>query len=251
MEDLNKIDASIILPVFNEAKILRSSVLAVRAAMAQTRYEYEIIIAEDASTDGTGKLAEELVREFGNVVHLKREKRYGRGSAVANAILRSRGSVCGYLDADLETPAHYIPVFISEIEKGADIASAERIYKMDWRRKILRLHKLLAHTIYARISKMALKVSLKDIESGCKFFRKDRIVPVLAEIKDTHWFWDTEVMVRPYYKGYIIKEVPVVFTVDLEHETKVSLIKDSISHLRNLIKFRKEIKAEFWGEKNI
>lgn len=241
-----QIDVSVILPVYNEAKILRKSVAEVRKVMEQTKYQYEIIIAEDASTDGTDIVAKELSQEFGNVIHLHRDKRYGRGSAVANAILNAKGPICGYLDTDLETPAYYIPVFISEIEKGADIASAARVYKMSAWQKIIRFPKLLAHIVYAWISRIFLKVGLQDIESGCKFFRRDRIIPVLREIKDSHWFWDTEVMVRPYYKGYAVREIPVVFIIDTAHESKVNLIKDSISHLTNLLKFRKEIKNNYW-----
>lgn len=246
MDETNQVEVSVILPVYNEAKILRASLLEVKKVMEQTRYKYEIIIAEDASSDGTESLAKELSQEFENVTHLHRDKRYGRGSAVSNAILNARGAIAGYLDADLETPAYYIPVFLREIEKGADIASAARIYRMSAWQKITRAHKLMAHIVYAWISRILLKVKLKDIESGCKFFRRDRIIPILREIKDTHWFWDTEVMVRPYYKGYVIKEVPVVFTVDTRHDSKVNLIKDSISHLKNLLKFRKEVKNNYW-----
>lgn len=246
MNLLGKIDVSIILPVFNEAAILRASVEKVKAQMDQTKYTYEIIIAEDASTDGTDVMAKELSQEFGNVSHLHRDKRYGRGSAVANAILNAQGPICGYLDADLETPASYIPMFIKAIEEGADIASGAREFKVKPEELLTLFPKLAAHYVYAWLSKQLLKVPINDIESGCKFFRRDRITPILTEIKDTHWFWDTEVMVRPYYKGYSVREVPVIFTLDTAHETKVNLVKDSISHLTNLFKFRKEVKNNYW-----
>jgi glycosyltransferase involved in cell wall biosynthesis len=109
------VDVSVILPCYNEAKILRTSVEAVMVVMEQTKYRYEIIIAEDASRDGTAAIAKMLSEEFPNIVWIHREERRGRGSAVANAIVQSRGSICGYLDADLETPAHYIPAFVSAI----------------------------------------------------------------------------------------------------------------------------------------
>lgn len=246
MENENKIDVSVILPVYNEAKILRTSLLEVKKVMEQTRYKYEIIIAEDASTDGTDVIAKELSQEFDNVTHLHRDKRYGRGSAVANAILNAKGPICGYLDTDLETPVSYIPMFIKAIEKGADIASGVRNYKVKPLENITLFPKLAAHYVYAWLSKQILKVPINDIESGCKFFRREAILPILKEIKDQHWFWDTEVMVRPYYKGYKIKEVPVVFNVDQSHESKVNLIKDSIDHIKGLLEFRRELKREYW-----
>lgn len=235
------VDVSVLLPCYNEAKILRASVKAVMAVMEQTKYRYEIIIAEDASHDGTAAVAKILSEEFPHVVWIHREERRGRGSAVANAIAQSKGRVCGYLDADLETPAHYIPLFVSAIENGADIASAARVYQLTFWKKIKRLHKVLAHTVYAALSRTALDVPLRDIESGFKFFRRERILPILTQIKDTHWFWDTEVMVRSYYAGYAVKEIPVVFTPDPTHESTVNLLRDSLDHLRRLFAFRREI----------
>lgn len=247
MDETKQIEISVILPVYNEAKILRKSVTEVRKVMEQTKYRYEIIIAEDASRDGTAAIAKMLSEEFPHVVWIHREERRGRGSAVANAIMQSRGSICGYLDADLETPAHYIPIFVSAIEAGADVASADRVYQMTFWEKCVRAHKVLAHTVYAALSRAALGVPLRDIESGFKFFRRERILPILTQIKDAHWFWDTEVMVRPYYAGYVVKEIPVVFTLDPAHESKVDLIKDSLDHLRQLLAFRREIKQTYGG----
>ena len=246
MSDISTIDVSVILPCYNEAKILRSSVSTVQAVMNQTRYRYEIIIAEDASRDGTDTIAKMLSEEFPNVIWIHREERRGRGSAVANAIMQSRGDICGYLDTDFETPAHYIPAFVSAIENGADIASADRVYRMNFWERCVRAHKVLAHAVYAMLSRVALRVPLRDIESGFKFFRRARILPILAQIKDMHWFWDTEVMVRPYYAGYAVKEIPVVFTPDPTHESKVDLMKDSVDHLRQLLAFRREIRQTYW-----
>lgn len=247
MNTIGTIEVSVILPCYNEAKILRSSVEAVMAVMEQTKYRYEIIIAEDASRDGTDAIAKTLSERLPNIVWLHRDERRGRGSAVANAIMQSRGGICGYLDADLETPAHYIPMFVSAIENGADIASAARVYRMTFWEKCVRAPKVLAHTVYAALSRVALGVPLRDIESGFKFFRRERILPILTQIKDTHWFWDTEVMVRPYYAGYAVKEIPVVFTPDPTHESKVDLVKDSLDHLRQLLAFRREIKHTYQG----
>jgi hypothetical protein len=112
---------------------------------------------------------------------------------------------------------------------------------------VRRQHKVLAHFVYAALGRLALGVPLRDIESGFKFFRRERILPILTQIKDTHWFWDTEVMVRPYYAGYAVKEIPVVFTLDPAHESKVDLIKDSLDHLRRLLAFRREIKQTYRG----
>ena len=72
------IDVSVILPCYNEAKILARTVERVREVMERTKYTYEIVIVEDESPDGTGGIAERLSEKYSNVVWLHRDKRLGR-----------------------------------------------------------------------------------------------------------------------------------------------------------------------------
>ena len=102
----SRFDLSIILPCYNEVQILEESVRTIQRILDQTIYRYEIIIAEDASTDGTDRIAKQLANGSERIVWLHRDKRIGRGSAVAAAIKKSRGEIVGFLDADLEAPAH-------------------------------------------------------------------------------------------------------------------------------------------------
>ncbi len=232
-------DVSIILPCFNEADILKKAVYSLRDVLEKTVYKYEIIIAEDSSTDGTDIIAGELTRQFDNIIWLHRESKRGRGSAVTNAIRKSRGRITGFIDVDLETAAHYIYPLILEIEKGADIATALRVYTLDKYELVYKFHKTISHYCYVWLSRKLLKTKLIDTETGCTFFNRERILPILDQIKDEHWFWDTEVMVRPYYKGYAIKEVTTLFVPNYARPSKVRLIKDSWDYLVNLFRLRK------------
>jgi glycosyltransferase involved in cell wall biosynthesis len=211
----------------------------------QTKYSYEIIIVEDDSTDGTDKIAKSLSEAFENVVWLHRDRRGGRGSAVAYAVSQARADICGCIDVDLETPAHYIPALVLAVEHGADIASCIRVYKVNWY-QLRRFPKLFVHYGAKILIRHLLKVPLRDTETGCKFFRKDRILPILEKIRDGRWFWDTEILVRPYYEGFSIKEIPTLFIPDYSRESKVNLVRDSIIHLRRLVEFRAEIKRTYW-----
>lgn len=234
-------DLSIILPCYNEAQFLRKAVLALQAALSKAVYEYEIIIAEDSSDDGTDRIAKELSEKFNNVIWLHRENKRGRGLAVSEAIKKAKGRITGYIDIDMETSVHYIYPMILEIENGADIATCIRVFKLDKRQLFCRLPKVLSHYCYLWLVRKMLGVGLRDTEAGFKFFNRARILPVLDEIKDEHWFWDTELMVRSYYKGYKIKEIPTLFLPDYNRHSKVSLLKDSCAYLKNLLNFRREL----------
>ena len=121
-------DVSIILPCYNELEALKSAVPAIQRVMDSTIYEYELIIAEDSSTDGTAEFAKKLAEENDNIVWVHRSDVRGRGLALTNALRLSRGRIAGFIDVDLETPAHYIYPAILEIESGADIATCTSVY---------------------------------------------------------------------------------------------------------------------------
>ena len=76
---------------------------------------------------------------------------------------------------------------------------------------------------------------IKDHQCGFKAFKREAILKILKETEATHWFWDTEILVRAFHMGYKIKEIPVEWKSG--KETKVCLLKDSITMAHQLIKF--------------
>ena len=237
-------DVSIILPCYNEIDALERAVPAIQKVMENTIYEYEIIIAEDSSTDGTAELSEKLAEENDNILWLHRSSVRGRGLALTNALRLSKGRFAGFIDVDLETPAHYIYPAILELESGADIATCNRVYNLNRYDYLYRLPKVLSHYCYLWISRQLLGMEQFDNEAGFKFFNRERILPILDMVKDTHWFWDTEIMVRSYQKGYKISALPMLFQPDHLRKSKTNLLFDSVSQLKKLFKFRKVLKHE-------
>lgn len=234
---MNKVELSIILPAYNEAEVLVESVENIRNVLDRMKSNYEIIIAEDGSTDGTDKIAKMLSQKHKNVRWLHSDKRLGRGKAVANAIKKTDALIVGYVDVDLEVSAMYIPALVQEVENGFDIVVGWRFYKFDWK-SILRI---ITSKMYGFLVRLMLSVNLKDTETGYKFFDRKKILPLLDEIGSVHWFWDTEIMIRSYYKGLKIKEIPVLFIRKWERKSKVNLIKDAISYFGKLWNFRNKI----------
>lgn len=236
-----KIDVSVVLPCYNEGGYLERAVREITEVLSISNLAYEIIIAEDASTDNTAQVVMGLQKRLPNIIWLHRDFRGGRGSAVSNAFREARGDVCGFIDTDLETSAHYILPLVIAVRSGYDVASAYRIMSPTWR-DFIHLPKTASTHVYRIIARILLKTDLRDTEVGCKFFKREKILPVLEVVKNKHWFWDTEIMVRPYYEGYLIKEIPTLFIRNWSHESKQALIKDSIEHLWHLFRFRQEIK---------
>lgn len=237
-----QIDLSVVIPCYNSAKLLEQNIRAIRRILNNTRYNYEIIFVDDGSIDGTVKLVKKLMKKNENMTLFCHEKNMGRGRTVADGIRRAKGKIVGFTDIDLSTSARYIPALALEIEEGADIATSWRIYQIELRYLPKIFHRLILHSGYRFLVKILLGTDLKDTETGCKFFNRERILPILDQVNDEHWFWDTEIMVRPFFKGYRIIEIPTIYIRRPEYGTTVRVFKDTLCYLVNLWKLYWELR---------
>jgi len=231
------VDLSVIVACYNEEEVLANNLKKITDILDKSHFKYEIVLVDDFSTDKTVEIAKEIARTRENVRLICHNANMGRGKAVEDGIVAARGHIAGFLDIDLQVPAHYITPLAIEIEKGADVATAARVYS-------IRLHildRIIASKTYRLLFAIFLKTGIKDSETGYKFFRRERIIPIFDEIKDKHWFWDTEVMVRSYLKGYAIVEVPCLCRRHDVKKSTVKLFRDSVRHFINLIKFKSEV----------
>ena len=105
------IDISIVIPAYNEAKRLPPFLSRVIAFCKDSRKKYEIIIVDDGSRDGTYEIASSFRSEFSDLEVIKNRKNRGKGFAVRRGLLRARGDIAVFLDADGSTEA-------DEIEKN-------------------------------------------------------------------------------------------------------------------------------------
>lgn len=233
----NTLDLSIVIACYNEEEVLWNNFHKIKENLDRSRYNYEIIMVDDCSRDKTVEIAEKIVAGNNNARLICHATNMGRGQTVEDGIKASRGRIAGFLDIDLQVPAFYIVPLTIEIEKGADVATAFRVYA-------IRLHildRIIASKGYRFLFNLFLKTGIKDSETGYKFFNREKILPVLDEIKDKHWFWDTEVMTRAYLRGYAIKELPCLCRRHEVKKTTVKLFSDSVYHFKSLCKFKREV----------
>jgi hypothetical protein len=218
---------SVVLPAYNEAKSIERAVEEVRKELLSylDEGEFEIIIAEDGSTDGTDMLARRLSERYPEVHHLHSDERLGRGRALKNAFSLARGDILVYLDVDLSTDLKHLKELISSIkEEGYDFATGSRLMQESKRERPFKRD--FASKGYNFLVRLFLGSKLKDHQCGFKAFRKSALFSFIDEVKDNHWFWDTEVMVLAQKKGYKVKEFPVKWKQS--RETKVRFGKDVV-----------------------
>jgi glycosyltransferase involved in cell wall biosynthesis len=236
------LDLSLVLPCYNEEVVLEDSVAQIIEVLDGTRYSYEMIFVDDCSTDQTRRLIDRVIERYPDrrVSRIFHEQNVGRGGTVADGIRVSKGDVAGFIDIDLEVHARYIPSCVNAVENGADVAVGRRVYKLN----LWSLDRYVMSAGYVWLMRKLLGVDLNDTETGYKFFKRERILPVLDEIEDQGWFWDTEVMVRSHYKQYQIVEIPCLFLRRFDKKSTVSPLSDTVDYFRKLWRFRKVVKDE-------
>jgi glycosyltransferase involved in cell wall biosynthesis len=220
------VEVSVVFPAYNEAGALEAAVEKVTKALNEFARSYEIIIAEDGSTDGTDKLAATLAEKYPFVKHIHREKRLGRGNALKNAFKQSSGEVLVYMDLDLATDLKHLKTLVGAVEsEGYDFATGSRMLPESNVERSGTRH--IASKTYNFVVRALLGSKVKDHQCGFKAFRREPLMQLLDEVGAGHWFWDTEIFVRAHLRGYKIKEIPVSWRGG--RDTKVRLLKDSLS----------------------
>jgi len=247
-ERTKKVEFSVVLPAHNEAGRVEEAVKETKRALEEFLRSgaFEIIIAEDGSTDGTAEIARRIAALVPAVTHLHSDARLGRGTALNRAFKHAKGEVLAYLDADLSTEMSHLKPLLWAVKKeggeGYDFATGSRMLKNS---EVKRSFKRAAMTrVFNFLVRRILNSKIRDHQCGFKSFRRDALVSLLDEIKDNHWFWDTELLVRAQRRGYKIKEIPVRWEDKGGAGTKVNSLKDGLTMFYKIIKLRFAISSK-------
>ena len=164
------------------------------------------IIAEDGSTDGTAERAEELAQQNPKVKHIHREKRLGRGTALNNAFKQSSGEVLVYMDLDLATDLKYLKPLVEAITvEGYDFSTGSRMLRESKAERTA--SRSISSKTYNFLVRHMLGSKLHDHQCGFKAFKREPLMQIIDKVEATHWFWDTEIMVRAQRTGYKVKKL--------------------------------------------
>jgi glycosyltransferase involved in cell wall biosynthesis len=200
-------EVTAVIPVFNDLKSLRIAIPRSIELLSRITAGFELIIAEDGSTDGSTELVKQYEQDDTRIRLLHSDERQGRGKALNRAIFESKGKIVCYFDVDLATDMQHLPELIDAIREGADIATGSRL--MPQSDSIRSGGREIASRSYNFLVRLFLGSRIYDHQCGFKAFRKDRILPILPTLRSSHWFWDTEILVRSQRKGFRVCEFPV------------------------------------------
>ncbi|HEY2944870.1 MAG TPA: glycosyltransferase [Vicinamibacteria bacterium] len=232
---------SVVIACYNEEPILAGSFREIRDTLADLGRPYEVIFVDDVSRDRTREVIRELVASYPdvNTQVILHEKNRGRGATVTDGFRAARGEIAGYFDVDLEVHPRYVASLVRALEKGADIATVRRIYAFQLRS----LDRYFMSRGYSYLVRKLLGTTVRDTETGFKFFRREAVLGLLDEVQDEGWFWDTEFMLRAERRGLRIAEIPGAYLRRYDKISSVHGIRDSVRYFGRLLSFRQTLRA--------
>ncbi|MGW0705796.1 dolichyl-phosphate beta-glucosyltransferase [Streptomyces sp. NPDC002643] len=221
----------IVVPVYNEAHVLADSVGRLHAYLEDAfPFPFRITIADNASTDGTWRVALGLTDRLPHV-HAVRLDAKGRGRALKHVWSRSTADVVAYMDVDLSTGLEgFLPLVAPLLSGHSDLAIGSRLHRQA---DVVRGPKReFVSRSYNLLLKLGLAARFSDAQCGFKAIRTEVFRALAPRIEDTAWFFDTELLVLAQRNGLRIHEVPVDWVDD--PDSRVDIVRTAVDDLKGM-----------------
>ena len=223
-------DLSIVIPMFNEAENVESTLRRVEEAMASFQGTYEIVAVNDGSFDKTLEILKRLAAQNGKINVVSYSKNFGRGRALREGFKRSTGEIVASVDADLSYDPHYILDFIKILRNEQDIdfilASPYMPGGGVQNVPFLRLW-------ISRLGNKILRFTMPNrIYTSTGIFRAYRrevldSLELESDGKEIH----LEILSKALALGYRVKEIPTILTGRKKGRSKFKFRKTTLTHL--------------------
>jgi len=218
-----EVKLSVVIPAYNEENRLPRTLRDIDAYLRKQDYEYEIIVVNDGSRDGTVEVTNALMREIANLRLIDNRKNRGKGYAVRQGMLEAKGAYRVFSDADNSTSITHVGRMWPEFGKGFDIVIGSRdiegaviaVRQPWWRQRLGDVFNLVVQLLSGLWG-------IWDTQCGFKGFSARAAHEIFSRARINRWAFDVEVLVIAKKLGYQIQEVPVTWVNDKQSKVRLS-----------------------------
>jgi dolichol-phosphate mannosyltransferase len=179
---------SVVLPAYNEEPNIESAVARCVEVLPNLTRDFEVIVVDDGSSDGTAEVAQQLVdRHHPHVRMLRHTRNLGYGAAIANGFQNARLELLFYTDADNQFDVGELEWFLPLMDQY-DVVVGFRVYRYD------RVLRSIMSWFYNRLVNVLFRVRTRDVDCAFKLFRREVIRKI--EVESDDFFIDTELVAR-------------------------------------------------------
>ncbi|KXS14030.1 glycosyltransferase family 2 protein [Gonapodya prolifera JEL478] len=214
---------SVLLPTYNERENLPVIVSLLVATFVQHSIDWEIVIVDDGSPDGTQEIAEQLANTYGTdrILLRPRAGKLGLGSAYIHGLNHATGDFVIIMDADLSHHPRFIPHFIRlQRERDLDIVTGTRyaegggVHGWNLTRKLIsRGANILASVL--------LNPRVSDLTGSFRLYRRHVLSNLIPQVHSRGYSFQPELIIRARYLGYSIGEVGITFVDRIYGDSKM------------------------------
>lgn len=228
---------SIIVPAYNEAERIGSSLERMLAHISRSQWSAEIIVVNDGSVDKTAAVVSEYSQRNPIVRLIENPGNRGKGYTVRHGIMNASGQVLLFTDADLSSPIEEASKLFAPIENGtADVAIGSRYLDAELQTRKQPLHRRMLGRTFNLALRAILGLSYVDTQCGFKAFNRRAASVIFPNMKIEGWGFDPEILflARRYWLNVV--EVPVSWAHD--HRSKINPVRDGARMLGELVRIR-------------
>jgi len=216
---------SIVIPTYNERKNIELLVPKIFKVLKESKLTFELIIVDDNSPDGTGELADTLIKKYSNIAVIHRKIKSGLGSAYKAGFKMATGKIVMEMDADHSHNPRDVPRLVEAVLLGYDLAIGSRYIVggniIGWGiyRKMVSKG---ANTLAALI--LQINRFVKDVTSGYRAYRVKVLNKIdMSAVKSSGYAFQLDMLVETLRNGFKVKEVPITFIDRRIGESKLGL----------------------------
>ena len=226
---------SLVVPSYNEAERLPPSLARMREHLDASGEEYEVIVVDDGSSDGTAATVERAAETWPQLRVLRLERNQGKGAATRAGMLAARGEHRAFSDADLSTPLEELARLRFHLEGDCQVAIASRAGDAQ-----IEVHQALRRELmgktYNKLLQLLVLPGIHDSQCGFKVFTATAAEACFGPLRTLRFGFDAEVLLRARRHGWRIAEVPVRWSH--VEASRVHPLRDASRMLLDLVLLR-------------
>ena len=227
---------SIIVPAYNEADRLPSTLHSIRAFLDETGRSAEVIVVDDGSTDATSAVVREIASADDRLTLIRLPQNRGKGYAVRTGVVNAAGERVLFADADGATPIEELRRLEAHLDAGAQVAIGSRGIKDDSVTVRAKINRRLAGRIFHQLVRRLTVAGFVDTQCGFKLFTAPVAQELFSRMRMDGFSFDVEVLLMAVRRGYRVDEVPVNWT----HipGSKINVVSDGLRMAQDLFRIR-------------
>lgn len=230
----------IAIPLYNEEKRIEASVRKLLRFLQESAfpYRYRLTLTNNASTDGSRRIIEDLAKEFPQIKVINLEKK-GKGLAVRTAWSKSDADILAFMDADMSSDLKFLRPLVDGVISGrCDLSIGNRLGPSSkvYSRRVVRK---IVSRVYNVMARMFTGTHVADHQCGFKAMRRESFLKILPFAEEDGFLFDTEWIALSSRQGLKVCPVDIIWYDDLD--SKVMLVDDSLKVWRSLLKLRRRL----------